>query len=264
MRKAGKSRSAAKFIWTLNFCWIGFIIVCYLLLNIREEESGLTFKQLYFDEELSKYYGEIPNSLLGLLKKNPEAKEFVLRYPEYHDLTPDRNLAAEIEEVAGIPLLLQWDERWGYEQYGDDFIALNGCGPTCLSMVYCGLSKDDSWNPFEVAKMADEVGYYVNGTGSSWELMESGAEKIGLTVHSVIFDSAHVKGELEEGRPIICAMRPGDFTTSGHFIVLAGIAEDGNVIVRDPNSIIRSEKTWQLEELMPQIKNLWSYSLIYF
>ena len=91
-------------------------------------------------------------------------------------------------------------------------------------------------------------------------MMESGAVALGLTVHSVIYDADHVRKELEEGRPIICAVWPGDFTTSGHFIVLAGIAEDGNIIVRDPNSIVRSEKTWALSEILPQIKNLWSYS----
>lgn len=234
-------RKAGKIIWTLNFIGIAFIVACYLLINRREEEG-------------------IPKSLLGLMEKNPEAKEFVLNYPEYKDLAPDRNLSVELDGE-GIPLFLQWDERWGYESYGDDFLALNGCGPTCLSMVCCGLSGDDEWNPYEVAKMADEDGYYVDGAGSSWDLMESGAKKLGLTVHSVIFDEAHIRSELQEGRPIICAMWPGDFTTSGHFIILADETENGDIIVRDPNSIIRSEKTWRLSELIPQIKNLWSYSM---
>jgi len=259
MKQRRKKRSVGKIIWSLNFCGFAFIIVCYLLLYIHEEESGLTFYQLYFDEELSKYYGEIPNSLLGLMEKNPEAKSFVLNYPEYKKYEPDRDLSDELENE-GIPLLLQWDERWGYEPYGDDFHALNGCGPTCLSMVYLGLSGDDAWNPYEVARMAEDGGYYADGAGSLWELMKSGAEAIGLTVYSVIYDAEHIRKELEEGRPIICAMWPGDFTTSGHFIVLAGVTEDGSIIVRDPNSKIRSEKTWALNEILPQIKNLWSYS----
>ena len=242
-----------------KFCGLALIVCCYLLLHIREEESGLTFKELYFDKEVSAYYGEIPNSLLGLMKKNPETKSFVLNYLKYEDLEPDRTLSEDLESE-GIPLLLQWDERWGYESYGDDFHALNGCGPTCLSMVYCGLSGDDTWNPYEVAKMAEENGYYVNGSGSLWGLMERGAEKIGLTVHNVIYDTEHINKELDQGRPIICAMRPGDFTTTGHFIVLAGREGDGSIIVRDPNSIIRSEQTWELEDIISQIKNLWSYS----
>ena len=26
-----------------------------------------------------------------------------------------------------MPLLLQWDERWGYRYYGDQMMAINGC-----------------------------------------------------------------------------------------------------------------------------------------
>jgi hypothetical protein len=54
-------------------------------------------------------------------------------------------------------------------------------------------------------------------------------------------------------------MRPGDFTTSGHFIVLTGEA-DGKITVCDPNSRQRSEALWDYETLAPQIKNLWAYT----
>ena len=81
-----------------------------------------------------------------------------------------------------------------------------------------------------------------------------------MTVHTVCFDEIHIRQELLEERPIICVMRPGEFTTTGHFIVLCELDEDGRVIIRDPNSEERSRKTWELQELMPQIKNLWSYS----
>ena len=37
------------------------------------------------------------------------------------------------------------------------------------------------------------------------------------TWDTVIYDEAHIIAELEKGRPIICIMGPGDFTTSGHF-----------------------------------------------
>ena len=40
-------------------------------------------------------------------------------------------------------------------------------------------------------------------------------------------------GALENGEPVICSMRPGDFTTKGHFIVLVGM-EDGKIRVQCP------------------------------
>lgn len=67
-----------------------------------------------------------------------------------------------------------------YEQYGDSFMAVTGCGPTCLSMVYSGLTGKTDMNPYEVAKRADAEGYYVNGEGSLWTIMETFAGELGL------------------------------------------------------------------------------------
>jgi len=91
--------------------------------------------------------------------------------------------------------------------------------------------------------------------------MSEGAEKLGLNAGEVIFDETHIKRELQNGRPIISVMGPGDFTTTGHYIVLCGIDSQNMVTIRDPNSRERSERKWRLDELMPQIKNLWSYHL---
>ena len=62
---------------------------------------------------------------------------------------------------------------------------------------------------------------------------------------------------LEAGKPIILALGAGDFTSSGHYIVLTGL-EDGAFRVNDPNSRIRSEKLWTYEELEGQIRNIWA------
>ncbi len=69
-------------------------------------------------------------------------------------------------------------------------------------------------------------------------------------------DEGRIIRNLEVGNPIICVMGPGDFTTSGHFIVLTQYA-DGYVKVNDPNSPIRSQKQWKLTDIMPQMNNLW-------
>ena len=41
-----------------------------------------------------------------------------------------------------IPLYLQKDIRWRQVRYGSDNMGATGCGPTCLSMVACGLRED--------------------------------------------------------------------------------------------------------------------------
>ena len=161
-----------------------------------------------------------------------------------------------------IPLFLQTDARWGQCQYGDGTMAENGCGPTCLSMVYSGLTGDGRWNPYELAKKAEKAGYYVAGSGTSWSMMTELAEELGLTIIEVKYEEEKIRAELQRGNKIICIMGPGDFTTTGHFIVLAGVKEDGSIILRDPNSRENSEKSWELQQLMPQIRNLWGYQYI--
>ena len=85
------------------------------------------------------------------------------------------------------------------------------------------------------------------------------ASQIGLDANEISLDENSIKKELSAGNPIICIMGPGDFTTSGHFIVLTGITDDGKVQVNDPNSVKNSQKTWELDRIMSQMRDLWVY-----
>lgn len=198
-----------------------------------------------------------PEELLSLAAGNPETLQFVLDYPANKD-TP---AAESIEELrAGeIPQLLQWDERWGYTMYGEHTLAVTGCGPTCLSMVASGLTGDNTLTPAVVADWSENHGHYVNGSGSSWSLMTKGAEHFGLTSTELPLDESRMKSELAAGHPIICSVREGDFTTSGHFIVLHGV-EDDKFQVYDPNSQTLSHELWDYDTLAPQIRNLWAFA----
>ena len=109
-----------------------------------------------------------------------------------------------------------------------------------------------------IAAWAQRQGY-AGADGTSWELMRSGCEHFGLYAQELSLTEAAVFGALEAGQPIICSMRPGDFTTAGHFIVLTG-TQDGLLCVVDPNSPARSASLWEYSRLEPQIKNLWAYT----
>ncbi|MDC7280633.1 C39 family peptidase [Butyrivibrio fibrisolvens] len=61
-------------------------------------------------------------------------------------------------------------------------------------------------------------------------------------------------------QPLICSMTPGDFTKTGHFIVLTGVTDDGQIIVNDPNSPKNSKKHWDVDILVSQMKSIWKYS----
>lgn len=199
-----------------------------------------------------------PEEFLEMLAKYPETVTFVsdYLYCRYNQVAED---VGEVK-AGEIPLLLQWDKRWGYAGYGDGYIGNGGCGPTSLSMVIVGLTGDTTITPKVIADYAAQNGYYVPGAGSSWTLMSEGAGAFGVEGTIMSFGKEEIYRALEEGHPIICSVGAGDFTSEGHFIVLAGIKDD-KICVNDPNSIINSGKLWTFEELAPQIRNLWEFEL---
>lgn len=213
-----------------------------ITVNTAAENEGLKIK-------------EIPEELLELQEKNPDAEEFVQNYPLKKDQTFEIDLSEHLNSET-VPLFLQWDERWGYTMYGSNVMGLTGCGPTCLSMVCLYLLQDATYTPRNVADFAEENGYYVEGSGSAWTLISEGGEILGLDVTEIPLDEKRMMKNLENGTPIICIMGPGDFTTAGHFIVLTG-CKDGKFVVNDPNSRTNSERLWSYDEIKGQIKNLW-------
>ena len=208
-----------------------------------------------FADEHGIRYSAYPQKLIDLLERNPETEEFVLHYPMYKDAAPEK--PTEFDRGSGVPLFLQWDVRWGYTHYGSDMLAITGCGPTCLAMAGYYLTGDDAMNPEQVARFAQRNGYYERGFGSSWTLISEGAEKLGLSVQELPLVKGKMVAALEEGKPIILALGPGDFTSKGHYVVLTGM-EEGMFRVNDPNSLERSGKLWSYDQLEGQIRNIWA------
>lgn len=202
---------------------------------------------------------EYPEEMLELLEKNSETEEFVLYYPLRKGTCSRENLN-EYLRLEQVPLFFQWDERWGYYSYGNGQMGLKGCGPTCLSMVALHLLQNPHMTPIYMADFAMEHGFYESGVGTSWDLMSVGARELGLSAKEVPLVENVVLRYLTEGKPIICAMGPGEFTETGHFIVLVG-TEQGKLVINDPNSKVRSAKLWSFEEIKYQIKNMWVYSV---
>lgn len=221
--------------------------------NLTAEVSGAGNNKL---NEILTHKEQYPAELLELLNKNPETLEFVYNYPNNKDKVFDIDISGDLKS-GKVPLFLQWDERWGYSAYGDSMIAINGCGPTCLSMVAAYILHDDKMNPKWMAQFSEDNGY-ISENGTLWALMSQGAKKLGMESIEIPLDEKRILNNLEVGNPIICSMAPGDFTTEGHFIVMTGV-KDGKIVVNDPNSRERSEKLWKFSDIQSQIKNLWVF-----
>ena len=219
----------------------------------RHEHTETELKVKAYAEEHRIFYSQYPESLIDLLERNPETEDFVLNYPFRKDV-PKQTFAPDRSQ--GVPLLMQWDKQWGYLKYGSDVVGITGCGPVCLAMAGYYVTGSADFSPERMVEFAAKNGYYSAGNGSSWTLISEGGGKLGLTVTEIPLVKKKIMDNLEAGHPIICAMGKGDFTTTGHYIVLAG-TEDGLLRVNDPNSYANSEKLWSYEQLESQFRNLW-------
>ncbi len=267
MAKKKKKRKLKKSIVKKIKIFFSFLLVGILLIFLFknhscENISKESISKVSFVEKsnqvlkIIKNPDDYPEVLLKMLYRNPDMFTYVYEYPE----KVGKIYSDDIGKIkkGEVPLLLQYDQRWGYGMYGDDTIAVEGCAPTSLSMVIAYYTNNTKITPSVVADFAYKNGYYISGSGSSWLLLTEGASRFGISGRTVPLVKTTIYRYLEEGKPIIASMGPGDFTRTGHFIVFTGV-KDGKLKVNDPNSRINSEKLWEYEKIESQIKNLWVY-----
>lgn len=198
-----------------------------------------------------------PPKMLEALANNPEMANFVEGYLDWDGVVDGELTAAEKEQ--DFPLFLQWDPRWGYQEYGNDgVIGVSGCGPTCVSMVLYYLLGDESLTPDKIATYSMENGYYLPGTGTKWALLQDVPKLYGIEVRQNSASEKTMKKALDQGKVIICSVKAGEFTAVGHFIVIYGYDEEG-FLVNDPNCVARSRQKWPYSKFGRQIKNMWIY-----
>lgn len=224
------------------------------------EEAVLKIKELarwypafHFVAENEASY---PTELLLSGANNPEMADFLYGY-----LSSDGTVTegfTEEETPEEHPLFLQYDPRWGYAPYGSgETIGSSGCGPTSLSMVIYYLTGERSCTPDSIAKYSLENRYYVKGSGTAWSLITNYPKLFDLSSRYININETRMKSELDKGHYLICSVRPGNFTSSGHFIVIYGYDENGFKI-NDPKSVYRSRLSWTFEQIKYDIKAIWS------
>lgn len=203
-----------------------------------------------------------PEELLELASKKQETLNFVADYTSYKGYSETKASIKKDYKQGEIPLFIQWDKRWGYEKYGSEFMAINGCGPTSVAMVAVGLTGNTNINPKVVADYSKNQGYLVDGVGTSWQLMTQGAQNFGIVGNEISLSEQSILQTLRQGQPIIASMGPGEFTTSGHYVVLTGVDSNNKIIVNDSDSKLRSEKTWDVNVFLNQAKNVWAFKTL--
>lgn len=147
-----------------------------------------------------------------------------------------RELVKEVEKPTEVvyekvPLYLQTDYPDNpYGNYGT--IASHGCGITSLAMVATYLT-DIEYTP---VVLAEQFGHYNTPRGSYWSLFKDSAKILELGRVKQTSDWSEVYNALKNNQVVIAVVGSDSiFTSSGHYIVLAGLTEDGKIIVNDPN-----------------------------
>lgn len=149
----------------------------------------------------------------------------------------------------------QLDNRWANKPYGpNDTIGIAGCGPTALAMVVSTLTAS-TVDPISMSNWAYEQGYLAEGTGSFHSLIPDGAKHFGLQVEgAATHEEQKVIDALSADQLVIAIMGKGHFTSSGHFIVLRGITDEGRILVADPASKTRSEQDWDFNIILNEAR----------
>ncbi|MGN0495415.1 MAG: C39 family peptidase [Lachnospiraceae bacterium] len=195
------------------------------------------------------------DDLLRYVAVNPEMKRFVIDYIAKISIVFEGNftLTTPVEEV---PLYLQFDEQWGYADYGESVIAIRGAGPVCLSMVYTYIKQEGSQNPIKVGDMAMNNGYLTEEGGTADVLFTDGAANLGLKSQEMAVDKDEMIDALANGKLLICAVNSGDFTKTTSYIVIKDY-KSGLFLINDPMSEARSKVGWDFPRLSSQIAKMW-------
>lgn len=161
-------------------------------------------------------------------------------------------------QAGTMPHIYQIDPAWSELPYAGGTIRQNACGPTCLTMVYIFKTGRTDMTPVDMCALS-EAGNYAPTGATEWSFMTSGAWQLGLNGTELHIDRSSLTQALRSGAPIIASVRPGTFTSVGHYIVLWGIDDVDQVGVYDPNSQSRSARRWGVVEVLNEIEAMWAY-----
>ncbi len=164
---------------------------------------------------------------------------------------------------------LQTDPRWqalDYSAAGErTTIGASGCGPTAMAMVLATWA-DPSVTPATECAWALAHGYKAPHQGTYYGYFAKAAARFGLRCTQLNWSSlygnsqsgvhAQAKEALEAGGLVIACMGKGNWTSSGHYVLVWDIAGD-TIRINDPASTLPRRTQGSYALFRQQVKYYW-------
>jgi len=155
-------------------------------------------------------------------------------------------------------LYMQTDKRWANNDYSakgeKTTIKAEGCGIACSAMVIASLA-DKKVTPADTAAWSLKHGYKAPRQGTYYAYFKPQMAEYGIkcemmnSVNCYGKPNAEVhqraKQELKKQNWLIAVMGKGDWTTSGHYVLVYAL-DGNNVLIKDPYNT-KAKADYQLQ-----------------
>ncbi len=163
-----------------------------------------------------------------------------------------QNTAASVIQQPEVVYYNQAD--YPGEYYGSSSIQQAGCAPCAMAVCISTFTGEKISVP-KLCDWAVENGYYYDGMGSSHYIIPAIAKEYGLNCKGIGTSREKMLEALYSGKLVVVLMGPGIFASSGHFMVLTGIDQNGRISVADVGSRANTAKTFSVDKIMEELKD---------
>ena len=213
--------------------------------NTAVVKSDAGYHVVYFQSAAERWYVEAERDLLNqklcdLITAAQQTYPMTVDYKAIslcnagtHDLaiSMDDMLYPDIahQRFSEVPLYFQQD--YGDAKYGNYTLRTYGCGITTMAMLASYMKDTELTPPY----MGQAFGKYCSEKGTAHTMLLE--VPIALDFYGIKKTSswAEAKAALENGHMIITLQHGGFWTSKGHYVLVTGMTEDGQVTVRDSN-----------------------------
>ena len=203
--------------------------------------------------------GEYPSEdLPRLALQEPAAIPFVRAYPE---MSKSPSAYGESVSRGEVPMLFNWDERWGAVEYDEPVLAVTGSGPTSFSMAYMGVTGKNDKTPADMAAIATEKGQNGGDSHTTADFFTTAAKDLGLSVEKFEPSRDALSEVLDSGTVVLAEVRSETLTEDSHWVVVAYENENGSVRVYDPSSPSVCSRPWDPSTIASASTGMYAVSI---